>query len=206
VDPSVVHPPNALASAARAPFKSQMDARRRRPCRLHAVIRALVLDGSGALGRPTQPPCSAEHPTLRSCDVCLVHPPGPSGAAPECHRNAKRCAPHRMAVPVRPRSFCPGEPMALCRHRQRSRCRPPLSEFNASAATRLAISGAGTRDASLYRIAALARSPRSVGAGPLERPNALASAARAPINSVTGAERRRPCRLHAVIRQALPRA
>ena len=31
--------PNALASAARAPIKSQMDARRRRPCRLHAVIR-----------------------------------------------------------------------------------------------------------------------------------------------------------------------
>ena len=43
--------PNALASAARAPSISQTDARRRRPCRLHAVIRTLALDRPGTLGR-----------------------------------------------------------------------------------------------------------------------------------------------------------
>ena len=83
--------------------------------------------------------------------------------------------PHRIAVPARPRSFRSGVPMALGRRRQRSRCRPPLSEFNASAATSLAIRGAGTRNVSSYRIDTATRSPRPVVPRPLERPNACIS-------------------------------
>ena len=45
--------------------------------------------------------------------------------------------------------------MALDLRRQRSRCRRSLSEFNVSAATRPAISGAGTRNAALYPIHAV---------------------------------------------------
>jgi hypothetical protein len=52
--------PNALASAARAPSKSQTDARAWRPCRLHAVIRRLAAHGQRDLDRapassPTTP-------------------------------------------------------------------------------------------------------------------------------------------------------
>ena len=186
-------PPNALASAARAPINSVTGAERRRPCRLHAVIRTLVLDRPGTLGR--QHPPAFPQSTLGCFHA--MH----AGALASEPRGAAR--PYRSAVLALPRSFCPGEPMALGRRRQRSRCRAPPNEFNASAATRSAISGAGTRNASSYRIDAVARSPRSVVAGPLKRPNALASAARAPSISQTDARRRRPCRLHAVIRQPI---
>ena len=125
--------------------------------------------------------------------------PGPRGASPGSCGPAERCAPYQSAVLALPRSFCLDEPMALGWRRQRS-----IVERRRSNST---LPQQPTRDPRRRhpdRRAVLdlrrAGSPLSVVAGPLKRPNALASAARAPINSVTGAERRRPCRLHAVIR------
>ena len=183
------------------PSNAFVGAERRRPRRLHAVIRTLARDGSDALGRPRRPAVPQSTTTCLHAMPASALAPQPRGAPSGCCRAAGRCAPHRIAVPVVPRSFCPGVPMALGRRRQHSRCRAPRNEFNASAATGLEIRDAGTRNASSYRIAALARSPRPDVAGPLKRPNALAPAARAPSISQMHARRRRPCRLHAVIRR-----
>ena len=94
--------PNALASAARAPFISQPDARRRRPCRLHAVIRTLMLDGPGALGcrRSPAPPLGTRR-RASAIDACAARPE-PRGAPSGCRWIAGRCAPTWIAVLVVP--------------------------------------------------------------------------------------------------------
>jgi hypothetical protein len=150
------------------------------------------------LGSVTAP---GAHPVAFRRDRCSFHPLGALGASAAPRPVSPGRAPNPMAVLASPRSFCLDVPLALGPAPPALNGRGRLIELDGSPAT-----DAGTvlqvpRQPAGSTEAWALSGPTTITCEWPERPNALASAARAPSKSQPDARRRRPCRLHAVIRR-----